>query len=86
MICLHESSSNIPEIYVKGKKLDRAATCKLLGVHLNDHLTWDNHIKMMTGSCYGTLAILKKLKKVAPFNQQKQLVESLILSKIDYGD
>ena len=75
-----------PEIYVKGKKLDRTDTCKLLGVHLNDHLTWDNHIKVITGSCYGTLAILKKLKKITPFNLRKQLAESLILSNIDYGD
>ena len=37
-------------------------------------------------SCYGTLAILKKLKKMAPFNLRRQLAESLILSKIDYGD
>ena len=36
--------------------------------------------------CYGTQAILKKLKKMAPFNLRKQLAESLILSKIDYGD
>ena len=57
-----------------------------MGIHLNDHLTWDNHIKIITGSCYGTLAILKKLKKMAPFNLRKQLAESLILSKIDYGD
>ena len=53
---------------------------------MNDHLTWDNHIKTITGSCYGTLASLKKFKKMAPFNLRKQLAESLFLSKIDYGD
>ena len=37
------------EIYVKGNKLDRTDTCKLLGLHLNDHLTWDHHIKVITG-------------------------------------
>ena len=35
-----------PEIYVNGKKLDRTDTCRLLGVHFNDHLTWDNHLKV----------------------------------------
>ena len=86
MSAKHSLGDFKPEIYVKGKKLDRTDTCKLLGVHLNDHLTWDNHIKIINGSCYGTLAILKKLKKMAPFNLRKQLAESLILSKIDYGD
>ena len=57
-----------------------------MGIQLNDHLTWDNHIKIITGSCYSTLASLKKLKKMSPFNLRKQLAESLILSKIDYGD
>ena len=86
MSAKHNLKDFKPEIYIKGKKLDRTDTCKLLGVHLNDHLTWDNHTKIISGSCYGTLAILKKLKKMAPFNLRKQLAESLILSKIDYGD
>ena len=42
----HSHEDFKPEIYVKGKKLERTDTCKLLGVHLNDHLTWDNHIKI----------------------------------------
>jgi len=86
MSAKHNFEDFKPEICVKEKELDRTDTCKLLGIHLNDHLTWDNHIKIITGSCYGTLAILKKLKKMAPFNLRKQLAESLILSKIDYGD
>ena len=31
-----------PNIYVNGEKVDRTDTRKLLGLHLNDHLTWDN--------------------------------------------
>ena len=86
MSAKHSLEDFKPEIYVKGNKLERTDTCKLSGVHLNDHLTWDNHIKTITRSCYGTLAILKKLKKTAPFNLRKQLAESLILAMIDYGD
>jgi len=83
MSAKHNFEDFKPEICVKEKELDRTDTCKLLGIHLNDYLTWDNHIKIITGSCYSTLAILKKLKKMAPFNLRKQLAESLILSKID---
>ena len=86
MSAKHSLQDFKPNIYVKGEKVDRTDTRKLLGLHLSDHLTWDNHIKITTGSCYSTLAILKKLKKIAPFNLRKQLAESLILSKIDYGD
>ena len=37
---------------------------KLLGVHLNDSLRWDDHKKSLVTSCYGTLTILKKIKKL----------------------
>ena len=73
-------------ILIKGKKMERTETCKLLGVTINEHLKWENHVKTISSSCYGTLSILKKLKNVAPFRLRKQLAESLILSKIDYGD
>ena len=37
-------------------------------------------------SCYASLAILRKLRNMAPFQLRKQLAESLILSKLDYCD
>ena len=74
------------DIHIKGKKMERTETCKLLGVTINEHLKWENHVKIITSSCYGTLSILRKLKNVAPFRLRKQLAESLVLAKIDYGD
>ena len=74
------------DIHIKGEKMERTETCKLLGVTINEHLKWKNHVKMITSSCYGTLSILKILKNVAPFRLRKQLAESLVLAKIDYGD
>ena len=74
------------DIHIKGKMIKRTETCRLLGVTINEHLKWENHIKKITSSCYGTLSILKKLKNVAPFRLRKQLAESLVLTKIDYGD
>ena len=52
---------------------------------MHEHLTWNNHINELVTSCYGALAVLKKLRNLAPFRVKKQLVESLILSKLDYG-
>ena len=58
---------------------------KLLGVHKQDHLTsWNIHINELVTSSFGVLAVLKKLRKLAPFRVKKQLAESLILSKLDY--
>ena len=37
-------------------------------------------------SCYGTIQIIRKLKKFAGYRLRKHLVESLVLSKLDYCD
>ena len=57
----------------------------ILGVCLNEHLSWSSRIDSLLTSCYGILAVLKKLKNLAPFHVRKTLVESLVLSKIDYA-
>ena len=58
---------------------------KLLGMKVDQHLTWENHISTIIKSSYDTLRSLKLLKRYTPFKLRKTLVESLILSKIDYG-
>ena len=37
-------------------------------------------------SCYGTIQIIRKLQKFAGYRLRKNLVESLVLSKLDYCD
>ncbi len=60
--------------------------CKnLLGIYLNEHISWSSHIDYLLTSCCGILAVLKKLKNLMPFHVRKTLVESLVLSKIDYA-
>ena len=63
------------DVHIKGKKMERTETCKLLRVTINEHLKWENHVRMITSSCYRTLSILEKLKNVAPFRLRKQLAE-----------
>ena len=64
--------------------MERVTRTKLLGVHMHEHLTWNNHINELVTSCYGALAVLKTLRNLAPFRVKKQLVKSLILSKLAY--
>ena len=59
---------------------------KLLGVHFHQHLNWDEHVKATCKSCYGTIQIIRKLKNFAGYRLRKHLVESLVLSKLDYCD
>jgi hypothetical protein len=58
---------------------------KLLGVTMDEHFSWIEHVKALLSSCYGVLSVLRKLRNLAPFHVRKQLGESLILSKLDYS-
>mgnify|MGYP001796041535 CR=1 FL=1 len=69
-----------------GKDLERVKNTKLVGVHLNENLLWDEHVKNLAPSCYTTLASLRKIKHFTPYKLRKHLAESLILSRLDYCD
>ena len=66
------------------KSLSRVFSTKLLGIHLDQHLSWREHITNLLSSCYANLSVLRKLRNFAPFHVCKRLVESLVLSKLDY--
>ena len=85
MFRVHHRDEYDPNIVVSGYKLERIKSCKLLGVHTNEDLKWDDHIKHTVSGCYATLSILRKLKYLAKYELRKQLA-SLILSKLDYAD
>lgn len=79
--------SNIPVSLSMGEKpLDLESNPRLLGIYLDKHLDWSNHLQEVISSCYGKLAVLKKLKNFTTFKLRKQLAECLILSKIDFND
>ncbi|CAB4015720.1 Hypothetical predicted protein [Paramuricea clavata] len=78
---LHEIS-----LAVDGKLLERRRVTKLLGLHITENLTWNDHIKQLSSTCYSTLVTLKKIKNFTPFYLRKQLAEQLILFKMDHGD
>ena len=80
---VHHLDEYNPDIAVSGYKLERIKSCKLLGVHVNEHLKWDDHIKHTVSGCYATLSILRKLEYLAKYELRKQLAETLILSKLD---
>ena len=51
---------------------------------MDNHLTWNEHITKTLSSCYSTLAVLRKVRYIAPFPIRKQLIECLIFTKLDY--
>ena len=69
-----------------GKPMERVPAFKLLGVTFTEDLTWNNHIKKASGKAYATLKSLALLKRYLPYKIRKQLAETLVLSKLNYGN
>ena len=66
--------------------IKRATFYEDIRVIFTEHLNWNEHIKYLTSSCYGIQATLRKLKHIASYTLRKQLVEMLVISKLDYCD
>ena len=63
----------------------RISCTKLLGVHVDKHLTWKTHVDHVLSSSYATLSVLRRLKNLAPFHVRKHLAESFVLYKVNYA-
>ena len=63
----------------------RISCTKLLGVYVDQHLTWKTHVDHVLSSSYGTLSVKRRLKNLASFHVRKHLAESLVLSKVNYA-
>ena len=74
------------DLNVNSNHIDCIDKTKLLGTFIDQHLKWDEHVKHLSASCYATLATLRKLKNILPFNIRKTVVQSLVLSKLFYND
>ena len=66
--------------------LERTETMKVLGITFNEHLDWASQINKIAIECFSTLRTLRLLKQFLPFKIRKELVQTLILSKADYGN
>ena len=80
----HALHNYYPAVSCNRKLLERVTTAKIQGVHMDEHLTWADQVTALLSSCYAALAVLRKLRNLAPYYVHKQLVESLVMSKLDY--
>ena len=80
----HKLKDEQLKICCTNTELERVTEWKLLGLTIDENLTLNNHIsKMLKHSC-SHLSILKKLKRYTSQSVRKQLVESLVFSKLGY--
>ena len=64
-----------------GKLLERVTIAKILGVHIDEHLTWVDHVTTPLSSSYAALAVRRKRRNLA--QPCSQAVSGVISDVID---
>ena len=80
----HKLKDEQLQICCNNTELERVTEWKLLGLAIDENLTLNNYISKMLKDSYSHACILKKLKRYTSHSVRKQLVESLIFSRLDY--
>ena len=83
---VHDLRDYTPLLSLKNKLVDRVDSFRLLGTLLSDDLKWTGHVNNVTSSCFGVLAILRKIKNMTPQETKKSMVQNLVLSKLNFND
>ncbi len=71
---------------VGDKHIKQLNEAKLLGIIIDENLTWDKHIYKMCNKISKRLGLLKRLKKFIPSNTLIMLFNSLVLPHFDYAN
>lgn len=75
-----------PTILVNNVAISRVPMTRNLGLYLDEKLTFENHVNMKIGKCFVSLQQLYRLRPYLNVATRLKLVESLIISIIDYCD
>ena len=59
---------------------------KYLGVIINQHLTWHNHIDQIQSKVAQRLGVLKRLKHLLPIHARKLYVSTMITPILEYAN
>ena len=83
---VHSSKcSEIPPILLNGSPLSQVTTHKYLGVQIDEYLRWSSHISYLCKKMAYYLYLISYHHKVLPVYILKLLVESLVLSHLNYA-
>ena len=71
-------------ISVEGTLLDKCDNSKLLGVYLDSHLSFDQHIHYVASKVAPRIALLHRLRSILPLKALNQIYLTTIQSLFDY--
>ena len=72
------------EIKIGDSGVPFVESCKVLGVHIDQYLTWEKHIKQMCLKIVRALYLFSQVKKFLPMDAKKLFYNCYILPYFDY--
>lgn len=78
--------SHNPMIYILGNPVEYVTEVRNLGILMDNRLQFANHILNISKSCFYRLRVMYKVRHLLSEEVRLKLCESLILSKLNYGD
>jgi hypothetical protein len=79
------SNLTLPIHQINGNSLEQRETSKLLGLTLNDSMTWTNHIQTMSNKISSKLRLFYNIRHLMNFNTARQFYYNFIHSYLIYG-
>ena len=82
-----QSSINLENISIKieGKKLSRCNNVNYLGLLIDEHLSWDAHVKYLSKKLSRANGVLAKLRHFAPKHSLDSVYYAIFYSHVVYG-
>ena len=74
----------VPKIIIDKNNIDQVRSTKCLGVHINENLTWSDHISAVLNKTSKNLGIIRKLSKRLSSDILLTLYNALIAPYLDY--
>ena len=81
----HTQQRNIDQLTfsINGKQIENVKLFKFLGIMFDEHLTWKNHITMITNKLSKVIGILNRLKHIYPQQALLSIYNALVFIPYD---
>ena len=76
--------NNLLPVSIGENVIQRKDSLQFLGVIIDEHLSWKNHITHISAKLSRSIGILSRLKYILPFNVLKMLYNSIIVPHLNY--
>ena len=75
----------IPNLHINNIKLECLDSFNFLGITINKHLTWKEHINLIANKISRTVGVINRLKNYIPENALLTIYNTLIIPHLNYG-